>query len=594
MHASGTPRAYSYTRFSSARQREGDSLRRQIEAAQDWCQRNGGGLELDTNLRDLGLAAFKGKNAKIGALGRFLRAVREGMIAPGSILIVENLDRLSRDEVFKALDVLRPIIEGGVDVVTLSDNRRYTRDNINDPMMVLNVVLTFSRGHEESKTKSMRLSATWSNKRKAAATARVPMITRGPGWLEVVDAPLNGARRDWRNAKFVVREDRAKILRQIFQWSADGWGYKRIAKELNRRKVAPWKKTPWNEGIVCGLLKSRAPLGEFQTYTYPKDGSRKRIPVGEVIRDYYPRVISDELWESAQTKIRRPNYRGRPGNAILSGLVVDPNDVTMYFNTTKTWRYALTKSVTGREARTVYRWQADHLEESVLLVVHGIDWQRVLTNRSMEPERLRLENEIAELDRAEKQTESEAAATVEMMLSAGKVLGGALRKKGEQLDARLAEIQRKRAAARAAMETHRRTTAVVGEPIAKKRPTTSDQIYRLNQELKSRLRKIQAYPDGRDADGWPREFLKEAIQLAPKRSVQARDTGRVMGALRFFFANGSAVTAFVTYAPNSHFRSPQLIGFAASSGMSMDDWDDCFNESGWEISRVTSEVSGSV
>jgi len=75
---------------------------------------------------------------------------------------------------------------------------------------------------------------------------------------------------------------------------------------------------------------------------------------------------------------------------------------------------------------------------------------------------------------------------------------------------------------------------------------------------------------------------------------QARDTGRVMGALRFFFANGSAVTVFVTYVPNSHFRSPQLIGFADPSGMSMNDWDDCFNMSDWDVSRVTSDVSGSV
>jgi DNA invertase Pin-like site-specific DNA recombinase len=588
------PRAYSYTRFSSAKQREGDSLRRQIEAAEEWCARDGGGVELDTNLRDLGVAAFKGRNAKIGALGRFLKAIRDGKIAPGSVLIVENLDRLSRDEVFKALDVLRPIIDAGVDVVTLMDNQRYTRDNINDPMKVLNAVLTFSRGHEESKTKSNRLSAAWSNKRKAAASARVPMITRGPGWLEVVNAPLNGARRDWRNAKFVVREVRAKILRQIFQWSTEGWGYKRIAKELNRRKVEPWKSTPWNDGIVCGLLKSRAPLGDFQTYTYPKDGSRKRIPVGDVIKDYYPRIISDDLWESAQTNIKRPTYRGRPGNALLSGLVVDPNGVTMYFNRTKTWRYALTKSVIGQEAGTVYRWQADHLEEAVLLIAHGIDWQRVFTNKSMEPERLRLENEIAELDRAEKKTEAEAATMVEMALAAGKVLGEALRKKGEELDARLAEIQHKRAAARAELEVQRRSAVVVAGPITKKRPTSTDEIHRLNLELKSRLSRIQAYPDGREAKGWPREFLTEATEIAPKASLLARKTGRVMGALRFFFANGTVVTAFVTHVPNSRFRSPQLIGFAAAEGMTMEDWDDCFDESGWEVSRETSDAISSV
>lgn len=50
------PKAYSYIRFSSSRQREGTSLERQAAKAKEYAAEHG--LELDTelNLRDLGVS----------------------------------------------------------------------------------------------------------------------------------------------------------------------------------------------------------------------------------------------------------------------------------------------------------------------------------------------------------------------------------------------------------------------------------------------------------------------------------------------------------------------------------------------------------
>ena len=97
------PRAYSYVRFSSAKQADGDSLRRQTAMARDYAERHG--LELaDLTLRDLGKSAFRGKNAVEGALGEFIRAVDSGKVEPGSYLLVESLDRLSRDRIMAALN----------------------------------------------------------------------------------------------------------------------------------------------------------------------------------------------------------------------------------------------------------------------------------------------------------------------------------------------------------------------------------------------------------------------------------------------------------------------------------------------------------
>ena len=82
------PIAYSYLRFSSARQEQGDSLRRQEQLAETYAQKHN--LQLNTTLtyRDLGVSAFKGAHLEKGALGSFVRAIDEGIVASGSYLLV--------------------------------------------------------------------------------------------------------------------------------------------------------------------------------------------------------------------------------------------------------------------------------------------------------------------------------------------------------------------------------------------------------------------------------------------------------------------------------------------------------------------------
>ena len=62
--------AYSYLRFSTPEQAMGDSRRRQLSLAEAYARQNGLLLDLGLNFRDLGISAFRGKNAKEGGCGR--------------------------------------------------------------------------------------------------------------------------------------------------------------------------------------------------------------------------------------------------------------------------------------------------------------------------------------------------------------------------------------------------------------------------------------------------------------------------------------------------------------------------------------------
>jgi len=309
------PKAYSYIRFSSPEQEKGDSLRRQTAAAVAYCERHG--LELDTELTlektlDRGISAFRGKNSATGALSKFLEEVRDGGVPEGSALLVENLDRISRQAARKALRVLEEIVDAGITLVTLNDGRTYDAESLNsDPMSLILSVLTFIRGHEESQTKSRRIAAAWVNKR--AHAAEKPLTAKCPGWLKL---------REDRSG-FDLIPERTAIVRRIFQEVAAGRGLGAIAAGLNADGLKPFGKGKmWGRGYLGKLLASQTVLG---TYTpgrsEDREGLRVRVPEPPV-PNYYPPVISAELWEATRraSGAERGPHPGRAGGAVKNVL----------------------------------------------------------------------------------------------------------------------------------------------------------------------------------------------------------------------------------------------------------------------------------
>jgi DNA invertase Pin-like site-specific DNA recombinase len=158
-------KAYSYLRFSHKSQATGDSVRRQTDLASDWCGRNGAVVDDALTYRDLGVSAFRGKNAKEGALSLFLGAVERGRVPTGSFLIIENLDRLTRAEFFTAIEIVGKILRAGIRLVTLFPEQVLTADDA-DEYKIMFVVMSLMRGHQESALKAKRLRELWAERRK--------------------------------------------------------------------------------------------------------------------------------------------------------------------------------------------------------------------------------------------------------------------------------------------------------------------------------------------------------------------------------------------------------------------------------------------
>lgn len=270
--------------MSTDLQLKGDSLRRQREASRKYADRHGLELIEDIDLHDIGVSAYKGKNIASGAFGRFLEAVRDGRIEKGSYLLLESFDRMSRQEPMVALKPFMEIVEAGLILVTLDDERVF-HGKISFEDLIISIA-KMSRANEESARKSDRLSQAW--KAKRASIGQKKLTARCPSWLRLTPDRMG----------FEVVEESAAVVRRIFDEAASGIGTYTIVRRLNEEGVPTFtRKGGWQNSTVNKILSSAAAIGTFQPNRM--EGG-KRTPDGDPIRNYFPRVIDQRVFETAQ------------------------------------------------------------------------------------------------------------------------------------------------------------------------------------------------------------------------------------------------------------------------------------------------------
>jgi DNA invertase Pin-like site-specific DNA recombinase len=334
--------AYSYLRFSKPSQATGDSRRRQLALAEKYAAEHKLTLDKQLSFRDLGVSAFRSQNAKEGALRVFLEAIEHGLVPRGSTLLVESLDRLSRDRIIAAQSLFLLIVQAGVTIVTLIDQRSYSIHSLNEnPLDLIVSLVVLMRANEESQIKSERIRATFAEKR-AMLSVR-PWSARCPGWL----------RLDKEHRRFVIVEERANIVRRIFREALDGVGHQTIARQLNEEGVPLFghgnqRGKLWHRSFVRHLLRYPAVIGNFTaTVTEHVDGVRRIRPV-KTVPGYFPPIIDERDWQRMQDRRkewsdRHRSYVPKTGRAnLLAGLAQCPycaGRMVLIRGASATWRY---------------------------------------------------------------------------------------------------------------------------------------------------------------------------------------------------------------------------------------------------------------
>jgi DNA invertase Pin-like site-specific DNA recombinase len=289
---------YSYLRYSSPQQGDGDSVRRQTEAAADWCKRHPD-VRLDTHRTylDRGRSAYHGRHRQRGgALKEFLAEVERGDIPKGSVLVVENLDRLSRENPYDSIPLLCSLVNAGIAVVSLFP-REMVFERGGDDMSLTIAAADLGQSHSASAKLAARMDEVWGAKRRAVRDSGAILTRMLPGWVEE------------RDGRLMLIPERARVVRRMFGLVIGGYGLSLIARELARDGVPTWgeggkrRSKGWTKSYIHKILTSRAAIGEYQPMSHGR-------PDGGPIPDYYPAAVDEGTWLQVQDALRRRKHQG--------------------------------------------------------------------------------------------------------------------------------------------------------------------------------------------------------------------------------------------------------------------------------------------
>lgn len=150
------------------------------------------------------------------------------------------------------------------------------------------------RAHEESKTKSERVSKAWEKNRNTKK-----IITKlAPKWL-IADGD-----------KWIVDKEKVKIIERMFELYEQGNGYQKIARALNADGIPTWGNHKedddiiheWQVGSVSHFLNNKALIGIYET---------NKIPARE---GYFPAVIDRTRFNNLQRAMASKNFTGDRSN----------------------------------------------------------------------------------------------------------------------------------------------------------------------------------------------------------------------------------------------------------------------------------------
>jgi len=388
-----------YCRVSTEDQeKEGTSLQTQLEACREYCKNKG--YEVAYRFSE----AYSGLTIDRPKLNELRELVRSSDI---DVVVVYCLDRFSRnathgvilrDELDKHHVLLESVTED-IDKTPLGEAITYLRG-------------TFSQIEAEKiKERTMR------GKRAKAKEGKIPH-----GGF----ARLYGCDYDKTKKIRIVNETEAYWVKQMYEWLVyEGLSTNAITYRL-RALNAPTKRSQyWNRSSVIEILKNPAYTGKTHAFTFYQ-GTNQRKPQSEWIEipGATPAIISEELFEAAQTQLKLNNEKAKRNTKqqyLLRGHLYCRQCGHAYCGhvdrTIKYYRCPGKLRITAPVNRCFNKnWRVDKLEaivwreiERVLdnpaFIVAAIERQRDDANNlgTLEPELQLVEKQLRALDREQKQ-----------------------------------------------------------------------------------------------------------------------------------------------------------------------------------------------
>lgn len=258
---------------------------------QEWLARHPEYVESDLSASDEGRSGFTGEHLKHG-LGRIKTAIALGKISSGDVLLIESLDRLGRLEPLEMIQLVRDILQTGVEIVTLEDQQIYTTESANTTLLYLLVGKT-QGANQYSKNLGRRVTSAYESKRKAARAGQ--KITKASPW--------------WIDSKTMeLKEPQATVVKHAIKLYLSGEGTRSVLIKL--RSEYPGLLGSTHPSRFVRWFRSRALVGDWVTK-------------GETIPGVYEPLIKLSTYNELQSALERRTLEPGPEEKyLLSGLIL--------------------------------------------------------------------------------------------------------------------------------------------------------------------------------------------------------------------------------------------------------------------------------
>lgn len=235
---------------------------------------------------DRGLSAFKGDHKSAG-LGDLLKAIEEGKIVAGDAIVIEAIDRITREQASSALHCITGIVRSGVKIYTIEDDACYDINSLQSVALHV-LVAKIHASYEYSKRLSLRVKGAYESKKAKARAGEFVKSPNRPFWIDTEGKVKNG--------------ESQLVLRAIELYRA-GAGQLGILKRLQQEfPFSP--NVPNTTRTIKRWLISEALIGQWRG-----------------IQTFEPLLDLHEYWSLSQLVQQRTIHSKPEEQYLLSGLI---------------------------------------------------------------------------------------------------------------------------------------------------------------------------------------------------------------------------------------------------------------------------------
>ncbi len=216
------------------------------------------------------------------------RLMEDAKAGKVNCIIVKDLSRLGRNyiEAGNYLEKIFPFM--GVRFIAISDG--YDSENLKPEDTGLLLPLKNIINASYAKDLSQKISS-----------AR--HVQRGRGEFTGSVVPFGYKKDQQRKGRFVVNEDEAAVVRQIFRMFGEGGSYSEIARELNRLRIPSPQGKMWRYQSIRGIIANEVYLGRM---IQGKRCSREQDVV--TVENTHDAIITEDLFEKAQSQREKISF----------------------------------------------------------------------------------------------------------------------------------------------------------------------------------------------------------------------------------------------------------------------------------------------